>query len=209
MAKNSFDLYSRYRQYSREKPKRNILKSRATPVVVVALLCAIAWQAVEFRNRGLVIRLEFMNLIYENYGLEGELAEIQDWLDDPANVAAYEEVLEKDAALSELIQRINTTNALTGRLAAYPKVDTALTRRIVDVGGESVQVTINGYNSTAGQLLFRAESTAAINAPEYVKQLEKLGLFQDVSYSGYSFNDGLYSLQLVCTLRAGAGREEG
>lgn len=187
------DLYLRCRRYSREKSKRSLFRTRWFPVVVTALLCTLTWQALALRN------LE----------LERELSAHQIWLDNPQNTAAYEEALTKDAVCNRLKQQAISVQTLTARLAAYPRIDADLLARIAAVGGKTIRARIVSYNSSAGELLLQAESRTTINTSGYVRDLERLGLFQTVSYTGYALQDGLYTLQLKCMLRAVDSQKEG
>lgn len=184
--RKGLDLYRRYRKSSRDGSKRSIVGSRWFPVVVTILLCTLAWQALAFRNRG----------------LERKLSEYQLMLDDPQYAAVYEEVLEKTADLDQLEQRIISARTLTRRLASYPEIDAELLNRIAAVGGEKIRATVTGYDSGSGELLVKAESQTSIDTSGYVRDLERLDLFPNVAYSGYSLEDGLYTLQLTCALRA-------
>ncbi len=192
MKKTDVDLLRRYRRYSRKRPRRDPLRGGWTAVILAALLCVGIWRFLEFQDRR----------------LEEELTGIQSWLDDPANVAAYEEMLAKKAVLRQLQYDTNTLTTLTARLSGYPSVESRLLARIVETGGERVSVQITGYDAESGQLNLDAASVAVIDAPVYVRGLEETGLFQTVSYTGYTYEEGVYELHLACTLRARAGKEE-
>lgn len=187
------NLYLRYRRYSREKSQRSLFKTRWFPVVVTALFCTLTWQALALRN----------------LGLERELTAHQIWLDNPQNTAAYEEAITKDAVFNRLKQQTISVQTLTARLTAYPDMDSAMLARIAAVGGKTIQARVVSYNSSAGELLLQAESRTTINTSVYVRDLERLDLFQTVSYTGYTLEDGLYTLQLKCMLRAVDSRKEG
>ena len=45
------------------------------------------------------------------------------------------------------------------------------------------------------------DSSAVIDIPAYVRKLSETGLFSTVNYSGYSYDDGEYSLMLSCVLK--------
>lgn len=187
------NLYLRYRRYSREKPERSPFRSRWFPVVVTVLLCTLIWQTLAFRNRG----------------LKRELSAYQIWLDNPQNTAVYEEALAKNVVYNQLIHQTISAQTLTARLAVYPKMDSNLLARIAAVGSEKIQATVTGYDSSTGELLVQAESRTTIDTSGYVRDLERLDLFETVSYTGYALENGLYTLQLKCMLRAVDSRKEG
>lgn len=187
MVKNQqFELLKRYRLLARP-PRRSLLRNRAIPVVLTALLCAAGWYLL--REDNLKIKA----------GLDG----LRTALEAPENVAAYEEALEKERRNETLAAEINEANLLTERLASYPLVDSGLLESIREAGGSAVTVEITGYDSATGQLAFRAGSAEVIEAPRYVQKMRETGLFENVSYSGYSFDGETYALHLECTLSAG------
>ena len=53
-----------------------------------------------------------------------------------------------------------------------------------------------------GLLTFHAVSSAVIDIPGYVNKLTQTGLFSSVDYSGYQYQDGEYTLDLSCILKA-------
>ncbi len=187
--KQQFELLKRYRLLSRP-PRRNPLRSRAVPVALTALLCA----------GGCYLLRE------ENLKLRAELDGIRAVLEAPENAAAYERALEKERRNDTLAAEISEANLLTERLSSYPPVDSGLLARIREAGGGAVSVEITGYDSVTGRLIFQAESAEVIEAPRYVLKIRNTGLFETVSYSGYSFDGENYALHLACTL--GAGRKE-
>ncbi len=187
--KQQFELLKRYRRLSRP-PRRSPLRNRAVPVALTALLCAGGWYLL--REDNLKIKA----------GLDG----IRTVLEAPENVAAYEKAAEKERRIDTLAAGIDEANLLTERLSSYPLVDSGLLGRIREAGGGAVSVEITGYDSATGRLIFQAESAEVIEAPRYVLKIRNTGLFETVSYSGYSFDGETYALHLECTL--GAGRKE-
>lgn len=184
--RKGLDLYLRYRRYSWEKPQRGLFRSRWFPVVVTALLCIIIWLTLSFRN----------------HELERKLSAYQTFLNDPETTVTYEQKLKQEEINIRLIDQTTSVRTLTSRLAVYPKIDANLLARIAAVGGEKIQATVIGYDSSAGELLVQAESLAIIDTSGYARDLERLDLFQTVSYTGYTLENGLYTVQLKCMLRA-------
>lgn len=187
------DLYLRCRRYTREKPQRGLFKSRWFPVVVTALLCVLIWQTLSLRNRK----------------LERELSAYQTYLNDPKNTASYEQKLKQEEIYEQLIDQTNSVRMLTSRLAVYPKIDSNLLARIEAAGGENIRTTVTGYDSSTGELLVQAESWTVFGVSGYVRDLERLDLFQSVSYTGYTSEKGLFTVQLKCILRAVEVQKEG
>ena len=69
---------------------------------------------------------------------------------------------------------------------------------IEDVGGQDMEVKIQTMDMETGTLTFNAVSRKVIDIPVYVQKLEDTGLFYSVDYTGYSYNDSVYTLMLTC-----------
>ena len=72
----------------------------------------------------------------------------------------------------------------------------------MDVGGAALSVKIQTMDAESGTLTFNATSADVIDIPGYIAKLTNTGLFSSVNYSGYSYNNGEYSLMLSCVLKA-------
>ena len=87
-------------------------------------------------------------------------------------------------------------------LATYPDLDADIIARIVDVSGSNMNVEVKSMDAETGLLTFHAVSSAVIDIPGYVNKLTQTGLFSSVDYSGYQYQDGEYTLDLSCILKA-------
>ena len=68
---------------------------------------------------------------------------------------------------------------------------------------------ISQYGSGRWILEFDAESQKVIDIPGYVVKLQNTGLFSEVNYTGYVYQDDKYSLSLSCTLEGVSTDGEG
>ena len=87
-------------------------------------------------------------------------------------------------------------------LAGYPDVTNALLTRIENAGNSSITINFNAYNASDGTLLFDAKSSEVIDIPTYIRSLQNCGVFSTVTYTGYSYQNGLYTINLRCVLAA-------
>ena len=87
-------------------------------------------------------------------------------------------------------------------LATYPDLDADIIARIVDVSGSNMNVEVKSMDAETGLLTFHAVSSAVIDIPGYVNKLTQTGLFSSVDYSGYQYQNGEYTLDLSCILKA-------
>jgi len=193
MSRKKLDLYRQYRRQTRPKPSFSFLRGRAAPIFLLAVFCLGAW--------GVLLR--------QNLELMDRADRLRSGLEDPAAAAKARESREWEEKGRELLADLEAAQALSGRLAGYPRIDSALLDRIAQAGEDAVSVTITGCDSATGVLEFNAAGREVIDIPGYVMALEKTGLFQTVSYTGYSFEDGSYVLHLNCALHSGTGGEGG
>ena len=100
----------------------------------------------------------------------------------------------------------NQVDQMTKNLSSYPDLDKEKINKIVDVGGAAMTVKIKTMDAESGTLTFNAASADVIDIPGYIGKLTDTGLFSSVNYSGYSYNNGEYSLMLSCVLK---GEEAG
>ena len=136
-----------------------------------------------------------------NYAESHKNEKIEDWINDPQIQSEYQEanaVREESDRLDSIQNQVEQTKS---NLATYPDLDAEMIAKIVDVGGSAMTVQIKTMDSETGELTFNAVSSAVIDIPAYVRKLSETGLFSTVNYSGYSYNDGEYSLMLSCVLK--------
>lgn len=186
------NLYRQYRRLNKPKLDFLLLRSHAAPVFLTAVLFLGAW--------GVIVR--------QNLGLMDQTDRLQAQLEDSRTIGMAQEAQEWKARGEELTRDLKAAQTLSDRLAGYPEIDSRLLRRISLAGQSGISVTITGYDSATGVLLFSATSREVIDIPGYVIALEKTGLFQTVSYTGYSFEETGYVLRLNCALCPGSGRGE-
>ena len=74
---------------------------------------------------------------------------------------------------------------------------------------EKITVRIRQMDADTGILEFDAESQKVIDIPGYVVKLQNTGLFSEVNYTGYVYQDDKYSLSLSCTLEGVSTDGEG
>ncbi len=191
MSGKKLNLYRQYRKLTRPKLSFRMLRSHAAPVFLLAVLLLGAW--------GVLLR--------QNLELMDQADQLQARLDDPEAVETARQSREWAARGQELLRDMETVELLSDRLEGYPQIDSSLLDRIAQAGEDGISVTITGYDSATGELQFNAASREVIDIPNYVMDLEETGLFQAVSYTGYSLEDAGYVLRLNCALCPGTGSE--
>ena len=141
-----------------------------------------------------------------NLVTEKQTEKLENWILDPQTQQAYEAASEKQNESELLMTAKNQVDQMTKNLSSYPDLDKEKINKIVDVGGAAMTVKIKTMDAESGTLTFNAASSDVIDIPGYIGKLTDTGLFSSVNYSGYSYNNGEYSLMLSCVLK---GEEAG
>ncbi len=131
----------------------------------------------------------------------------QEWIEDPAIQARYQEALLLQQRLGEIEGGIAAVERTDQNLSVYPELSSDVLRRIESVGGSGIGCFITGYEASSGVLTFEASSREVIDVPVYILALEESGLFHAVDYSGYDFEDEWYTLSVSCTLEGRVSKE--
>ncbi len=129
------------------------------------------------------------------------------WIEAPENQEAYQQALAVEAQAERIEEAIAAVRHTEENLSSYPELTSEVIRRISSVGG-STSIRIRGYDSKEGILTFEAGSTKVIDIPSYIEELQATGLFHKVDYTGYTYEDEIYTLSLSCTMKeSGRGGE--
>ena len=135
-----------------------------------------------------------------NQALAMKIRNINDWMMDPSIQEPYQKANERKEVSSQLAEAIRQVKQTTKNLDTYPDLTTEMILTIEDVGGQDMEVKVQTMDMDTGTLTFNAVSRQVIDIPVYVQKLEDTGLFDSVDYTGYSYNDSVYTLMLTCVL---------
>ena len=131
-----------------------------------------------------------------------KIDDINDWINDSQIQQQYQEADEVMKESERLVEQKRQVEQMKQNLATYPDLDADIIARIVDVSGSNMNVEVKSMDAETGLLTFHAVSSAVIDIPGYVNKLTQTGLFSSVDYSGYRYQDGEYTLDLSCILKA-------
>lgn len=131
-----------------------------------------------------------------------ELSKIEDWMNDSRVQEAYQTVSRQKEESDRLEIESEQVSHMTDNLNTYPKIDAEMIHKIEDAGNSAMTVQIQTMDLESGIVTFHAVSKDVIDIPGYIVKLTDTGLFSSVNYSGYSYDNGEYSLMLSCVLKA-------
>lgn len=131
----------------------------------------------------------------------------QEWIDSKTVQEEYGQARSLEGRLAVIDACITTVEQTSRNLSGYPEISGNLLRQVELVGGRTIDFSLTGYQDADGALTFKASSREVIDVPAYVLKLQESGLFEEVRYTGYVYEEGVYTLSLSCVL-AGRGAAE-
>lgn len=185
--RHDLNLLSTYKKQNEEIKTEKGTWRYFLPPVCVLLVCLLIYAVILGRNAILSSKL---NLTL-------------DWIEATYVSDEYLDAVELEQKAEQAEEIIVEINNVTERLDTYPELDRAVISQIEGVGGTGMSLKIRGYESTTGELTYDAQSTKVIDIPSYIDELSQTGLFYSVSYTGYAYADGIYTLSLSCILNPG------
>lgn len=181
---NLYQIWCRAHEEGTVKTKKTV-KQIVYPAIVFGLCAAV-----------------YAGLTVWNMAEAHKTAAIEEWINDSQVQEAYSKALEKETESDKLSTELNQLTQMKQNLDTYPDLTEEMIEKIVDVGGNDMSVQVQSLDMSTGTLTFHAVSRKVIDIPNYIQKLDDTGLFESVNYSGYSYDDGEYSLMLSCVLKA-------
>jgi hypothetical protein len=124
---------------------------------------------------------------------------------------AYEQALEEEN--EQLIGQYMAVGGICQNLGTYPQITSSVLKALSDCAGDwNIDLSGISYDADSGVLTLIV-STASEDLKQirgFVEGLRQLELFEDLDYTGYSYQgDGQYELHVTGILSGSAGREVG
>lgn len=161
--------------------------ARFLPLLVLLLALFAAALALHEKNRGRERALLSLNAELEKRS------------------AAYEKVRalsERNALLKEQYSGLQMSALV---FSMYPQLPRTLFERVRSCAGDVFTISVYRYDETTGVLSLDAAVASVNEVPRFVERLRGTGLFQRVSYTGYtSDTGGTYYCTVDCALQYSA-----
>ncbi len=148
-------------------------------------------------------------LFYDDRKKTKELEALQAYLNDPSHldVLAKSEILQ--AQIAELTATVEQIERIGECISSYPHMNSRVVQQLQEcASGQAVELAIRSYDASNGVLNVdtKGEQVALIN--RFIDTLEASGIFDDVQYTGYSYNESenLYTINVQCYLAEQAGK---
>ena len=147
-------------------------------------------------------------VIFKNHLEKKELERVKEYNESPAvmfQLADYDRcVVLMAAGYDRYASYTNMNNAIN----TYPIFNNKLTDPIEACASGLAKIEISSFDAEAGQVSFTATADNVENINKFIGKLFEEKIFNDVNYTGYSYNssEDVWDIHVTCTLSEGAGR---
>lgn len=193
MAIKQINFYLRWQEAQRAE-KHAVRQTRlrwVAPAAALVTVCLAAWAVVAVRT---VL-------------LEHRAASLEDWCYAPAQAEPYVQTVTDQQRVQALKDRLGRANGVWAALDSQTDITSGLLNRVRAASSASITVVFKSYDADNRQLVFDARSSQVIDIPAYIRALEGCGVFSQVTYTGYSAQNDLYTIHLSCIVALPAEKE--
>lgn len=186
------DFLKLYKKENQDNEKREALIKSLMPVAIVLGICLIAMSA-----SGIF------------YGVnKGKVKKLDAYLNKLANIEKMKEADKWEKKIDNNNLIIKDLKNVKEMVASYPLINNSLSQLVESVNTSAVSGTIINYNAKKGTLTIEARANEVTMINSYVAALKNTKAFDQVEYTGYSFNsnENYYSINVVGHLNEEAGR---
>lgn len=186
------DFLKVYKKDEGAKEKAQGIKKLLMPVALVLIVCLIGTAISAFY-----------------YGANrNKVAELDAYLDNPVNIEKADEADAWDKEINDNNLIIDDLTNVKEMVSSYPLINNQLVQLIASVNTTGVSGTILNYSAEKGTLTIEAKASDVTLIHSYVAALKNTKAFNNVEYTGYSFNsnDNNYSINVIGHLNEKAGR---
>ncbi len=160
--------------------QKSVIWKQILPVAVVFVVCAVIFTIAQVRK----------------ISMDKKVAEKELWIEQTTESEEYQQAVISNQKAKHVEQTIQQIEQLGRNLATYSKFDEQ-TLSAIEGAGRGIDLKIRSYDDTTGVLTFDASSKDVIDIPGYIMNLESTNLFYKVEYTGYTYEDDMYTLSLL------------
>ena len=133
-------------------------------------------------------------------GMKAQTKSLNKYINDEQNVASYNEAIATKEKTDTVNLQKSNLEACMAAIDSYPNVGTAFFQSIATTATKNnVTVSSYGYANETGFLSMSCTGTTLGGISQFVRDLETLGLFTEVTYTGFSgTNESGYSFSISC-----------
>ena len=134
----------------------------------------------------LLVAAAFAFLYIQKNTLENEKNIINDYLQNPATVSAYNESLSAQSDATRMQSQSDQLEQVLLAISSFPKITSAYNSEVFRIAGDRVDVSNFTFDVQTGVLNFDATSDTPSGVPLFIAQLRLSGMFKDLQYAGYA-----------------------
>lgn len=182
LKRHQLNFYDKYLENPEKKRRQREFASAFYPVFIAAaiVLCAV------------------LSLMYHEAVISAEFAaqrEIISSGDMRAEAELAVQYSEGENIFSEETDRIALFKMIR---SSYPEIGTAEIEAVIACSPKDMSITDISCTQGQGTLVFTLQVQSVEGIPDYVRSLKETGLFEDVTYSGYTEeSDGVFIVNAV------------
>lgn len=184
------------RQYS-DGGKRHDKKKGAAVINMIPIIVAVAVMVVAVAVAGALLLMK-----------KNTLKEVSAYNEDPVivnQVTEYDMMIIRNRFLSSQYHAIDEIDS---NLVTYPLGDSRILARIDDCTKGYAEIKFDAFDAEEGTIQMTASADSVKNINIFIKKLMGEDIFNNVDYTGYSYNDtsAKWDIHVTCILAESAGR---
>lgn len=145
--------------------------------------------------------------------LNHQIKTYTDYLEDPVTISKLkesEEYSNKNIHLNKILEEIELSKTDIKKYKIFDKDDVEM---IFEVSGDKVSIKTISYNSSMATVTIVGVTRNELESSNFIKNLYKIGLFENIKYKGYSASDNNedgfgYTFTAEAKLKAGEVNED-
>lgn len=154
-----------------------------------------------------VMLLVVIVLLVQYFSASGRISAATAYLENPTVVAEkteYEQLLSDNDLLS---RQITYVQGVKEAINTYPLGNSDVLKELERCVGDLASVDVTNFDSASGTLTTLLTSNEVADINLLIANLMQSEMFTNVEYTGYTFEEGSWTVNVVFTLAASVGRE--
>ena len=140
-------------------------------------------------------------LLIDNSFIKQDIEAIEEYVNSPQVARQIEEINALQREIEQLETILSQVNAANNAFDYMPRYDSSMIYMFMDARPGTVR--INSFAFTGDKINLSISGTRIYSVSDYVLRLRRLNYFQDIRYSGYSYQDGMYIAEIECIVKGG------
>lgn len=186
MKKTDMNLLDSYKRVTKIKANKDATNRIYIAIVIGAILIAGALWG---------------KLLIDNSFIKQDIKAVEQYVNDPQIQARAAEAEELNAEIEDIETILSELENANEAFDYMPRLDSNLIYLILDQRPGTVRV--NNISFTGDSIVLDISGTRIYSVSDYVLRLRRLSYFQEIQYSGYSFDGRVYNSSINLILEGG------